>query len=518
MGALISLVVLGYIIYKVIRFFDNYKKYKEIADNMSNNVEVHKEEIPQYDYSSKVNETYKVKQSEPEKKADKTIKIPQEDYEDYGFQYDDEKSFDDNVDDYYMEYGGVDDYDGSAPWGSSKSSSSFSACYDVDFGSDLETRELKKKISQFSDYTIDELIQYCNREIFKNYEFDEDDKKLIINWFSDKCIDIYRDYCLNYEYQVNSGSTFSNLDKFFQKDINILAEYGIKSFESIQNIIKDKILNYVFEEWPSEVDNIENYSKIDLCKSLYNLAIFTYKYSIISRRHYYLLNYWEFQGFSENISIDPDLFNVPSGEVEILNSLHKYSESETDWCNSDDNDSYHLLFTTDNWVDVRINSGSIYTLFRLWNERLPNKFVEYMVIPLIKAIEDECYLYQTNIYDYTVSASQELNPVTEIVKEEKRLSELNCIQASGWGILVSNHIYPNMARYFLYCFNKAVDINYNYYNFWLYLRIYNNGVLGNVKCLDKIPFAGKFYKINMDLYNILNSGKYSNDYDPVGLF
>lgn len=68
MGALISLVVLGYIIYKVIRFFDNYKKYKEIAENISNNVEVPKEEIPQYDYSSKVNKTYKVKQSEPEKK------------------------------------------------------------------------------------------------------------------------------------------------------------------------------------------------------------------------------------------------------------------------------------------------------------------------------------------------------------------------------------------------------------------------------------------------------------------
>lgn len=513
MGALISLAVLGYIIYKVIRFFDNYKKYKEIAENMSNNVEVPKEEIPQYDYSSKVNETYKVKQSEAEKKADKTIKIPQEDYEDYSFQYNNEKSFEDNVDDYYMEYGGVDDYDGSAPWGSSKSSSSFPVCYDVDFGSDLETRELEKKISQFSDYTIDELIEYCNREIFKNYEFNEDDKKLIINWFSDKCIDIYRDYCLNYEYQVNPGFTFSDLDKFFQKDINVLAEYGIKSFEAIQNIIKDKIINYVFEEWPSKIDNIENYSKIDLCKSLYNLAIFVYKYSIISCNYYYLSNYWEFQGFSENISIDPDLFNVPSGEIEILNSLHKYSESETDWCDSDDNDIYYLLFTIDNGVDVRFNSNSLYSLFYLWNERIPNKFVEYMVIPLIKAIGHECSLYQENISDYTVSASYLLDPVTEIEKEERRLSELNCIEASGGGALVRDYIYPNMARYFLYCFNKAVDINYNYYNFRLYLRMYNNGVLGDVKCIDKIPFEGKFYRISMNLYNILNSGKYSDDYN-----
>lgn len=516
MGALISLAVLGYIIYKVIRFFDNYKKYKEIAENMSNNVEVPKEEIPQYDYSSKVNETYKVKQSEAEKKADKTIKIPQEDYEDYGFQYNNEKSFEDNVDDYYMEYGGVDDYDGSAPWGCSKSSSSFSACYDVDFGSDFETSELQKKIREFSDYTLDELIQYCNRKIFKIHEFDEDDKKLIINWFSDKSIDIYKDYLSNYEYQVNPGFTFSDLDKYFKKDINILAEYGIKSFESIQNIIKDKILNYVFLEWPSEIDNIENYSKIDLCKSLYNLAVFVYKYSILTSNYYYLSDYWKFQGFSENISIDPDLFNVPSGEIKILNSLYKYNSAGSDWYDSECGEIYHLLFTTDNGSELSFNSDCFDGLLELWNEKLPNKFIEYMAIPLIKDIIHESKLYQDNICNYTIAGFRDYDTFTELEKEEKRLSELYCVESTGAGYLVREYIYPNIARYFFYCFNKAIDINYNYYNFWLYLKLDNYGGkgIGNIRCLDEVPFKGKIYEININLYNILDSGKYSNDYNP----
>ena len=177
MGALISLVVLGYIIYKVIRFFDNYKKYKEIAENISNNVEVPKEEIPQYDYSSKVNKTYKVKQSEPEKKADKIITIPQEDYENHGFQYNDEKSFDDNVDDYYMEYGGVDDYDGSAPWGSASSSHS-NYCYedysitgpDFKFHNRLDNYTKEELLNLFEYAFVDkDYITKCATQVLFDY-------------------------------------------------------------------------------------------------------------------------------------------------------------------------------------------------------------------------------------------------------------------------------------------------------------------------------------------------------------
>lgn len=501
MGALISLAVLGYIIYKVIRFFDNYKKYKEIAENMSNNVEVPKEEIPQYDYSSKVNETYKVKQSEPEKKADKIITTPQEDYENHDFQYNDEKSFDDNVDDYYMEYGGVDDYDGSAPWGSASSSHS-NYCYE-DYsitGPDFKFH------NRLDNYTKEELIDYVKEHIFIKDKLDDESREIIINWYREECKAIYKDYSLSYRYLNNTGFTFDDLSSAFCEDISILTEYGISALDTIKNKIQDKIIEDVIIKYPTNLPVLDNNSIANLVQSLYNIAISIYKISIYNTAKSH--DKWNFKTLNEIIYLDPQIFDISKRRIYIN---QRYDRDEEYY--NGKYGFYDLSVYLSEDECLQFTSTGLTELFMLWNKRKPNKFIEYMVVPLAKTIIYEIEDFRSKVNEYTEPS----RATTKIEIEENRLCELfnaNSEWRSMWSsIYIKKYLYPQFAYYFIYIFNNAMGYEYNNDYYRLYLDIFDGWGNYNIRTKEFVVRTGQYYSIFMNIEDILS---HSNDkYDEI---